>query len=169
MRKIFLCFFIAGFFFMPKGYSDKAHLTITSPAFKHQGEIPVRYTCAGENINPPLVFANIPGGTRSFVLIVDDPDAPMGTWVHWVVFNIPQATAAVAPQSAPGTQGRNDFGNNNYGGPCPPSGTHRYFFKLYALDILLPLHDGASNAAVEKAMQSHILDQSVLIGLYSRR
>jgi len=151
------------------GYAEMGTMTITSPAFKHQEEIPSRYTCQGNNINPPLVFANIPAGTKSFALIVDDPDAPMGTWVHWVVFNIPQATVTVAEQSVPGVSGSNDFGNNDYGGPCPPSGTHRYFFKLYALDTMLPLSAGSSKAAAEKAMQSHVLGEAVLIGLCSHR
>lgn len=168
MKKVFFCLFVMVFFFLASGYADTVKMTITSPAFKHQEEIPARYTCQGNNINPPLAFSNIPVGTKSFVLIVDDPDAPMGTWVHWVVFNILKTTISIAQQSVPGIQGLNDFGNNTYGGPCPPSGTHRYFFKLYALDTILSLIEGSSKATVEKAMQSHILSEATLIGLYKK-
>lgn len=161
----------------PKKQIEKASqgkMKITSQAFSNNSYIPKKYTCDGENINPPLSINEIPANTKSLVLIVDDPDAPMGTWVHWVVFNIdpPPAggTKEIAENSVPqgATLGKNDFGKLEYGGLCPPSGTHRYFFKIYALDTLLDLASGAAKAEVEKAMKGHILDQGKLIGLYRR-
>jgi Raf kinase inhibitor-like YbhB/YbcL family protein len=114
---------------------------ISSPAFKHNDHIPPKYTCDGADVNPPLVIENTPAGTKSLALIVDDPDAPGGMWVHWVVWNIDPAVAAIKENSVPSgaQQGINDFRSRNYGAPCPPSGTHRYFFKLYALDTTLTL------------------------------
>lgn len=145
-------------------------MQLTSPAFNHQKQIPSKFTCDGENISPPLEFLDVSEQAQSLILIVDDPDAPGGTWVHWVVFNIEPRTLGVEENSkvSSGTEGINSWGNRNYGGPCPPSGTHRYFFKLYALDTLLELTETADKAAVEKAMQGHILGQAELIGLYSK-
>ena len=143
-------------------------MRLTSPEFEHNGMIPERFTCDGEDVNPTLNIEDIPPETKSLALIVDDPDAPMGTWVHWVVFNIP-VTSRIEENSAPGKQGLNDFRKLNYGGPCPPSGTHRYFFKLYALDSELDLEEGVRKEDVETAMQGHILAQAELIGLYRRR
>jgi Raf kinase inhibitor-like YbhB/YbcL family protein len=145
-------------------------MKITSPAFRHNERIPRTYTCQGEDKNPPLEVRDIPGGTQSIALIMDDPDAPSRTWDHWIVFNIPvrDAVTKVAENSVPGTQGWNSFGRIAYGGPCPPSGTHRYFFKVYALDIQLSLREGARKLEVERAMQGHILEQSELIGLYKK-
>lgn len=140
-------------------------LTITS-VFQNNGKIPAKYTCSGQDINPELNIQGIPNNAKTLVLIMDDPDAPMGAWVHWIVFNIP-ITNKIKENSIPGKQGSNSFGKNNYGGPCPPSGTHRYFFQLYALDAELSLSN-PNKADVEKAMKNHVLAQGELIGLYSR-
>lgn len=141
-----------------------------SSAFQHQQTIPDRYTCKGDDVNPPLQFLEVPDNAQSLVLIVDDPDAPGGTWDHWVVFNIEPRTLGVEENSmlSSGTEGKNSWGNRSYGGPCPPSGTHRYFFKLYALDKLLDINDASDKKAVEKAMQEHIIDTAELIGLVSK-
>lgn len=146
-------------------------MNISSPVFKHNGEIPVKYTCDGSDVNPPLVMKDISQGTKSLVLIVDDPDAPVGMWVHWVVWNIDAETNEIGEDSVPSgaVQGLNDFRKHEYGGPCPPSGTHRYFFKLYALDSTLSLSPSAKKTDVEKAMKGHIVGQAEIIGLYSRR
>jgi Raf kinase inhibitor-like YbhB/YbcL family protein len=140
---------------------------LTSPEFKHKGFIPSKFSCQGDDVNPALIIEGLPSSAKNLVLIVDDPDAPMGTWVHWVVYNIP-VIAKIEENSIPGTQGVNDFGRKNYGGPCPPSGTHRYFFKIYALDRQLNLPEGISKQALEKAIQDHILDKTELIGLYKK-
>jgi Raf kinase inhibitor-like YbhB/YbcL family protein len=142
-------------------------LTITSSVFKNKGVIPAKYTCDGEDVNPHLSFEGVPEETESLVLIVDDPDAPMGTWDHWVVWDIPP-TKRIEENSVPGTEGLNDFGKHSYGGPCPPSGTHRYFFKVYALDAKLDLPSNSRKRNVEKAMDGHILAKGEIIGLYSR-
>jgi len=146
-------------------------LKISSPAFQHKGHIPSTYTCDGADINPPLLLENIPAGAKSLAMIVDDPDAPRGTWVHWVVWNIGPDTREIKEHSVPAgaTEGINDFRKHRYGGPCPPSGTHRYFFKLYALDETLKLVPGTDKAGLEKAMQGRILGQAELIGLYARK
>ncbi|HPP66516.1 MAG TPA: YbhB/YbcL family Raf kinase inhibitor-like protein [bacterium] len=143
-------------------------MTITSPAFQHNTMIPAKYTCEGTNVNPPLVIEKIPEKTKSLVLIVDDPDAPMGTWTHWIVFNIPcKATKIeIEENSIPGIQGLNDFKKITYGGPCPPSGTHRYFFRIYALDTSLNLKEGTKRQDLEQAMHQHILAYAEFIGLY---
>lgn len=142
-------------------------MKITSPSFKHNGNMPYKFTCDGQDINPSLAIENIPTGTKSLALIVDDPDAPMKVWVHWVVYDIPPIET-IAENSIPGKQGANDSNPSNYGGPCPPSGTHRYFFKLYALDAVLGLPEGIDKKALEKAMEGHILARAELIGLYKR-
>ena len=146
-------------------------LSIASPAFLPDGMIPSKYTCDGADLSPPLLIGNIPEKTRSLALIVDDPDAPVGTWVHWVVWNIVANTREIPENSVPpgALQGTNDFRKQEYGGPCPPSGTHRYFFKLYALDSSLIAQAGATKAQVEEAMKGHVLAQTELIGLYRRR
>jgi hypothetical protein len=143
-------------------------MKLSSPAFRHNASIPARFTCEGKDVNPALAIEGIPAQAKSLALIVDDPDAPMGTWVHWVVFDIPPVNA-INEHSVPGRQGNNDFGRLAYGGPCPPSGTHRYVFKLYALDAMLGLEEGISKARLEEAMQGHILAQTELIGLYRRK
>ncbi len=143
---------------------------ISSTAFQNNGFIPSKYTCDGRDINPPLAIENVPPGTKSLALIVDDPDAPMGTWVHWVCWNIAPNIKEIKENDTPGgaAAGLNDFKRQSYGGPCPPSGTHRYFFKLYALDTALDLPSGAKKADVEKAMKGHIIAQTQIIGLYKR-
>lgn len=143
---------------------------LSSSAFQNNTFIPSKYTCDGNDINPPLVIENVPAGARSLALIVDDPDAPMGTWVHWLVWNIAPGTAGIKENDVPkgASLGLNDFRKQPYGGPCPPSGTHRYFFKLYALDAVLNLPPGAKKTEIEKAMKGHIISQSQLIGLYKR-
>jgi len=150
-------------------------LVLKSAAFSEGGWIPEKYTCDGDNVSPPLEWSGLPAGTTSLALICDDPDAPMGTWVHWVVFNIPPETDGL-PENVPperelkqgGLQGINDFRKIGYGGPCPLGGTHRYFFKLYALDCRLDLPAGITKAQLMAAMEGHILDQAVLMGRYSR-
>ncbi len=138
--------------------------------FDNNERIPGRYTCDGRNINPGLEISEIPEKTKSFALIVDDPDAPAGTWVHWIIFNIPPTIIKIEENSIPthSKQGTNDFKKLDYGGPCPPSGTHKYFFKIYALDSELELEEGASKKELENAMKEHILEKAELIGLYSR-
>jgi Raf kinase inhibitor-like YbhB/YbcL family protein len=145
---------------------------ITSPAFAPGEHIPTKYTCDGEDISPPLHWSDPPDGTRSFALISDDPDAPVGTWVHWVLFNLPAKTRDLPEQADPpaGSQdGQNSWKRLGYGGPCPPSGTHRYFFKLYALDTVLNLAAGANKEQLLQAMEGHILGQTEVMGVYSRQ
>jgi len=143
---------------------------IFSPAFNHNEYIPKKFTCDGENINPPLLTENVPSGTKSLALIVDDPDAPVGTWVHWVVWNIDPKDTEIKENSVPkgAQQGMNDFRKHDYGGPCPPSGTHRYFFKLYALDTMLNINPNSKKTDLEKTIQGHILEKAELIGRYQR-
>ncbi|MFO8065139.1 MAG: YbhB/YbcL family Raf kinase inhibitor-like protein [Spirochaetota bacterium] len=140
---------------------------VTSTAFEHQGRIPAKYTCNGKNISPPLRVEDIPNGTQSMALIVDDPDAPGKTFQHWLMWDI-EPTEELSEDSAPGTQGTNDFGKAQYGGPCPPSGTHRYFFRVYALRTTLGLPRGSSRSDLDKAMKGQILAEAELIGLYSQ-
>jgi hypothetical protein len=143
-------------------------LTIKSSAFANSGPIPTKYTCDGEDVNPPLSIEGIPQGTMSLALIVDDPDAPMGTWDHWIVWNI-SPTDEIRENSVPGVEGINDFRKHSYGGPCPPSGTHRYFFRVYALNTRLDLSPNSRKKDLEKAMQGYILASGETIGRYSRR
>lgn len=157
---------------MAKEAKLMADLKITSPAFAHKTAIPERYTCNGRDINPPLHIDAVPGAAKSLALIVDDPDAPGGIWVHWVAWNIPPQTREIkenSPPAAGAVQGLSDWKRNRYGGPCPPSGTHRYFFKLYALDTTLNLAPASSKADLEQAMQGHILAKGELIGIYRRK
>ncbi|MDE2060300.1 MAG: YbhB/YbcL family Raf kinase inhibitor-like protein [candidate division NC10 bacterium] len=151
-------------------------MKLESQAFQPGDMIPPKYTCDGQDISPPLSWSDPPTGTTSFALISDDPDAPMGTWVHWVIWNIPASVRAVKenfPKTASlpngTTQGTTDFRRVGYGGPCPPSGTHRYFFKLYALDTTLNLPSSTTKKDLEKAIHSHILAQTELMGTYRRR
>jgi Raf kinase inhibitor-like YbhB/YbcL family protein len=143
-------------------------LQVSSPAFAVNQVIPAQYTCEGKDINPPLEIAGIPEKARSLTLIVDDPDAPGKTWVHWVVWNIP-ITHHIKENSIPGEQGVNDFKRTAWGGPCPPSGTHRYFFKVYALDTLLQLSSTTTKKQLEQAMGEHILAFGELVGNYKRK
>lgn len=148
-----------------------------SSIFPPNGQIPSKYTCDGDNISPPLKIENVPTNARSLVLIMDDPDIPsfakekfnIEVWDHWVVFNIPPATREIVEGKNPaGTLGKNTRGENTYGGPCPPDREHRYFFKLYALDVLLDLSEGVSKKLVEEAMKGHILAEAELRGRYER-
>jgi Raf kinase inhibitor-like YbhB/YbcL family protein len=145
----------------------EGNMKITSPDFKHNELIPKKFSCEGEDASPCLVIESIPRQAKSLALVVDDPDAPMGTWVHWVVYDMPPASR-IEQNSIPGKQGTNDFGRRNYGGPCPPSGTHRYFFKIFALDAVLDLKEGLSKKELEHSMQGHILEKAELVGLYKR-
>ncbi len=151
-------------------------MEIKSQAFAQGGLIPSKHTCDGEDVSPPLTWSGAPAGAQSFAVISDDPDAPAGTWVHWVIWNIPGRTQALEenvpkldalPNGA--RQGTNDFRRVGYGGPCPPSGTHRYFFRLFALDAPLDLKSRAPRSALEKAMQGHVLARAELMGRYGRR
>ncbi|MFX1519076.1 MAG: YbhB/YbcL family Raf kinase inhibitor-like protein [Promethearchaeota archaeon] len=145
-------------------------LTITSPVFDQEGMIPKKYTCQGDDINPKLVIEGIPEGTKSLVLIMDDPDASVGTWDHWVVWNIDPGISKIEEDSTPkgGIIGRNSWSRNDYGGPCPPSGTHRYYFKLYALDTQLTIEEKSDKKIVEKAMKGHVIEEAVLMGKYKK-
>ena len=142
-------------------------LKISSPSFKENGFIPEKYTCDGMNVNPSLNIEHIPEKTRCLAIVVDDPDAPVGTWVHWVMWDIP-VTHHLKENDAPGMQGMNDFSKHVYSGPCPPNGTHHYFFKVYALDCILDLPVSSNKYNLEKAMSGHILGFGELIGLYKR-
>ena len=144
-------------------------MKIESPAFKSNEFIPDKYTCVGENINPPLKFSEIPAGAISLALLVTDPDASIGTWVHWMVWNIDPKLNEIGEDSIPpGIEGGTSFGKSGYGGPCPPSGIHHYIFKLYALDTSLSLPEAANRSDFDAAINGHILDTSELVGLYQR-
>jgi len=150
-------------------------LTVTSTAFPEGGKIPAKYTCDGANISPPLSWTKGPEGTKSYALIADDPDAPMGTWVHWVMYNVPVSVTSL-PENVPkseklkegSVQGTNDFKRDGYGGPCPPGGTHRYYFKVYALDTVIKAGPGLTKKKLLGEMEGHILGQGELMGKYSR-
>ena len=146
----------------------KGVIKIESPSFKNNEMIPSKYTCDGANVNPPLVISGTPEDAKSLVLIVDDPDAPSKTWVHWVIWNIDPNTKEIPENTIPkgAVEGMTDFKRQGYGGPCPPSGIHHYHFKIYALDITISLDSSASVADIQKVMQGHILDNAELIGLY---
>ena len=145
-------------------------MKLTSSAFTHNGQIPSEFTCDGSNISPPLTIMDAPSNSKSLALISDDPDAPVGTWDHWIVFDIPPSTKEIPKGTEPkGMAGKNSWGRTGYGGPCPPSGTHRYFFKLYALDSMLNLPEGSGKKQVEAAMQNHIIAKAELIGLYKKK
>ena len=146
-------------------------ISISSQAFQAGGDIPAKFTCNGTNVSPELQISAIPNDTKSLVLIVDDPDAPRGLFTHWIVWNIDPKTTRVAENSAPagGVQGTNDFGKRNYGGPCPPSGTHRYFFKIFALDTKLELKPSAPRTELDAAIRGHVLAQGELMARYSHK
>ena len=149
----------------------EARMQITSSSFTHQGAIPAKYTCEGSDTSPPLAWTGVPSSAKSLALIVDDPDAPAKVWVHWTAWNIDPATKEIRQDSVPpgATQGRNDFGNSKWGGPCPPGGTHRYRFKLYALGTRLKLPEGASEPELVKAMEGKVLERAELVGTYTRK
>lgn len=142
-----------------------------STVFEHNGNIPLEYTCDGKDLAPVLNISEVPQDAKELVLIVDDPDAPMGTWVHWVLYNIPANITKIDAQNLPkeAKQGMTDFGKIGWGGPCPPSGTYRYFFKLYAINKTIDLPLGAKKSQVEKEMQGHIIEKTEIIGLYKRK
>ena len=163
------------FLFIMTTLIETATLTVESPAFGEKEYIPEKYTCKGANISPPISIKGIPKEAKTLALIMDDPDAPVGTWVHWVLFNIPTSsrglTEAIPSEgtlSDGSMNGKNSGGNLGYSGPCPPSGTHRYFFKLYALDEMLGLSSGADKGELLKAMEGHILAQGELMGTFSK-
>jgi hypothetical protein len=143
-------------------------MQITSSVFDNNEPIPEEYTCEGMDTNPPLIFKDIPEQTKRLVLVVEDPDAPGKTWVHWLVYDMPVIEQIEQATTPPGKQGTNDFRKLEYGGPCPPSGKHRYYFKLFALNKEVGLEEGKRKAEVEQAMQGHIITQSELIGTYAR-
>jgi Raf kinase inhibitor-like YbhB/YbcL family protein len=161
---------------VPVRPGKEAHVSfqLTSSAFTAQGAIPRRHTCQGEDLSPPLAWSGNPTGTKSLALIVDDPDAPLGTWVHWVIYDLPPAATALpegvtAPTLPVGTrEGLNGWKQAGWRGPCPPTGRHRYFHKLYALDIVLPDLHQPTAAALERAMAGHVLAQAELVGTYQR-
>jgi Raf kinase inhibitor-like YbhB/YbcL family protein len=157
--------------------SRAGQISLTSPAFAYGEKIPVRFTCEGDDVSPPLQWSGAPVETRSYALIMDDPDAPRGTWLHWVLFNLPGETVELGPAvptlpelPSGARHGRNTAKDMAYAGPCPPVGKpHRYFFRLYALDIMLNLRAGATRAELEQAMDQHILGQGELMGTYQHR
>lgn len=151
--------------------TPSSNMKIFSRAFQSGELIPSKYTCDGNNISPPLKISGIPKAAKSLALIVDDPDAPAGTWVHWIIWNINPQTTSIAEQSVPADaiEGKTSFGKSGYGGPCPPSGTHRYFFKIYALDTWLDLPRATDRAALGNAIAGRILDKAEIIGIYKRK
>ncbi len=145
-------------------------LSVASEAFGHEEMIPSKFTCQGEDVNPALIIENVPDEALSIALVMDDPDAPMGTWVHWVAYNIPAKEKIVIKEGeSAGVEGLNDFGKTGYGGPCPPFGMHRYFFKVYALDMTLELPPGSTKQTLTEVMAGHIIDQGELIGRYKKK
>jgi len=146
-------------------------MLITSTAFQQNGYIPSKYTCDGINHNPPLTFSKVPENAQSLVLIVEDPDAPSKVFTHWLIYNMPPSTLQILENQVPSNsaQGMTDFGKAGYGGPCPPSGTHRYFFKLFALGTRLNLPNGVSKEDVQEAMKAYILESTEIVGLYEKK
>ena len=145
-------------------------MKITSSAFREGESIPSKFTCDGGNTSPPLEISDVPSGAKSVVLIADDPDAPGGLFTHWLVWNIPPQSNSIAEGSAPkGLQGTNDFGKSGYGAPCPPSGMHRYYFRVFALDRELDLRSGAKRSQLDAAMKGHVIAQGELIGRYAKK
>ena len=171
-RKIFMlssAIFLAVSFSGAVCTGKEEAMKIKSSVFEHNQYLPKKYTCHGEGVNPPLDIEGIPSGAKSLALIVDDPDAPRGTYVHWVVFDIP-LPGRIGENSVPGKLGTNTSGATDYVSPCPPSGVHRYFYKVYALDTLLNLSDsGITKGQLEKAMAAHILDKAEIVGLVEGR
>lgn len=151
-------------------------ISVKSLSFEEGEAIPRKHTCDGEDVSPPLTWSGVPEGTKSMAVVCDDPDAPAGIWVHWVIYNLPADTGGLGENVPPretlpdgARQGKNDFRKIGYNGPCPPGGTHRYFFKVYALDRLLDLPPGATKAELVRAMEGHVLAQGSLMGTYSRK
>lgn len=146
------------------------NLRISSPVFNHNEKIPDKYTCKGQNVNPPLEFSNIPDGTRSLVLIVTDPDSKYGTFIHWSIYNMNPQTKGIRESILPpeARQGKNGFGENKYAGPCPEDGRHNYFFSLYALDTIVDFPEGATIEDLQTEMDGSILDQTSIVGWYEK-
>jgi Raf kinase inhibitor-like YbhB/YbcL family protein len=166
-----ICFALAIFVAMTAVLNAGSSISLTSSAFPAAGDIPAKFTCNGANESPELKISGVPSEAKSLVLIVDDPDAPGGLFTHWIVWNIDPKTTDIAGNRTPpgGVQGTNDFGKRNYGGPCPPSGTHRYFFRLFALDTKLDLRPGARRAELDAAMRGHTLAQGELMARYAHK
>ncbi|MEJ2013489.1 MAG: YbhB/YbcL family Raf kinase inhibitor-like protein [Anaerolineales bacterium] len=159
----------------PAPSGSETGFSLSSPAFENGATIPTRYTCEGDDTSPPLTWTGLPAATASLALEVEDPDAPSGSWIHWIVFNLPleisELPAEIGEQpnlGGLGESGSNSWGETRYGGPCPPSGTHRYFFHLYALDQPLDLPAGASQSELHRAMEGHILAEATLLGTYTK-
>lgn len=178
MKKVVLLLFI-GIMFLTLDFVIKKRENLTNPkgghmqltsVFEHNGNIPSIYTCDGQDLAPELIISDVPESAKELVLIVDDPDAPMGTWVHWLVYNLPVDTKKIDAKNLPSgaKQGMTDFGRIGWGGPCPPSGTHRYFFKLYALDKKLDLEQGLTKRQLESSIRDSVIEKIELIGLYKR-
>jgi len=164
---IFLSLFISGCGFQATNQQNQINMKISSPSFEEDSTIPTKFTCKGENINPELNIADVPENAQSLALIVDDPDAPAGTWTHWTIWNIDPGTDTIKENSVPSSaiEGTTSFGKPGYGGPCPPSGTHRYYFKLYALNDKLDLSASAKVSDLVAAFAGHILDQTEVMGI----
>ena len=163
---------LVGFLIYPKLFIEDSlsnNMKVES-VFQNNEAMPIRFTCDGDNLSPELTISDIPDGTKTIAIICDDPDAPAGTWVHWVLWDIfsNEETLKLSENTQLGIKGKNDFGKLGYGGPCPPSGTHHYFFKVYALNSILELREGSTKEELERAMQGKVLGEGVLVGLYSR-
>ncbi len=171
MNKIFRNLFsiLCGFLFLLLGINAEGALNmkLSSPAFKHNTFIPEEFTCQGKGVNPGLIIESVPEKAKSLVLIMDDPDAPSGDFVHWVLYDIP-IISRIDENTIPGKQGLNSLGRLGYVSPCPPTGVHRYFFKIYALDKMLNYNEGLSKRELEKEISLHLLDKAELIGLYQK-
>jgi len=166
----FLPFFLFSYA-MGQGVTKPEQLKMSSPAFENDGEIPKKYTCDGANVNPPLKFENVPSNTKSLAVVFDDIDAPRGTYVHWILWNIGPNVKEINEDSFPegAMQGMNDFKKRHYGGPCPPGRAHKYVFRIYTLDTLLNLSQNSTKKDLEKAMEGHIISRAQLMGVYKRK
>src|SRR6266436_1140244 len=169
-KRIIICAVAMLFIVVASFSAGEARITVRSPAFHQGGDIPAKFTCDGGDTSPPLQISGIPSDAKSLVLIADDPDAPSGVFTHWLVWNIPPQTNSVVEGSGPkGVHGTNDFGKSGYKGPCPPPGTHRYSFKIFALDRELDLRSSAKRSQVDAAIKGHVIAQGELVGRYARR
>lgn len=171
-RSILLILVVLAWSFIAGG-AMAAELEVTSPAFEDRGMIPAEYSCKGADVSPEINWSGAPDGTKSFALVCEDPDAPAKTWIHWVVFNIPASVSGLAANSSGnipggGIEGVNSWGRNDYGGPCPPSGAHRYYFKIYALDEMLNLPGKTTSLSLKRAMKGHILAEGQLMGKFRK-
>jgi hypothetical protein len=172
-RVIYIGLFVSVFIFsyaISQSGTEKDEFRISGSVFKNGGEIPKKYTCDGENVNPPLQFENVPAKAKSLALVFDDMDAPRGSYVHWILWNIHPNTKEIKENSVPegAVEGMNDFKRHHYGGPCPPRRAHKYVFKIYALDSPLHLNPNSTKTDLEKTMEGHVLAQTQLMGVYKR-